>query len=156
MEECFAVRPTQRCSFCHNPFELDERELVLVESGQLRPMRKDPAFLFFIPDHDDENEDELREHAVVEIYHADCLIDKMRGTEWGSNSPAACDLCGVHFRKTRWAFRIKLGRPDFETGIFVPLDDARNATLLCPECIMEGFGEGDSEEGELLLMGARR
>lgn len=156
MEECFVVNPTLRCNFCHEKFELDDRELVLVESGQMRNMRKDPSFLYFYPDHDDDNEEKLRRSAVVEIYHADCLIDRMRGTEWGSNAPLACDLCGFNFRKARWAFRIKLGRQDFETGIFIPLDDPRNQTMLCPNCIMEGFGEGDIEEGELLLMGARR
>lgn len=155
-ETCYVVNPAQRCSFCHHPFSIDdERELVMVESGQMMTSRKDPNWLYFFPDHQNEHDKNLQTRAVLEIYHADCFLDRMRGTEWGSNSPLACDLCELNFRKVRWAFRIKLGRQDFETAIFVPLDDPRNQTILCPECIADGFGEGNTEEG-MLLLGARR
>jgi len=154
---CFVMNPDHSCAFCGEPFGIeDEREFVLVESGQMTPMRKDPHCLRFSADHSSEYDAKLRRHAVLEFYHADCFIDRFLRSEWGANSPTSCDLCGVDFRRVRWAFRVRLGRQDFETGIFVPLEDPRNETILCPECITEGFGEGDTEEGELLLGSVRR
>jgi len=154
--ECFSLNPARRCAFCCETFGVeDEREFVLVESGQMIPMRRDPKHLRFQPDHSNEWDKKLQNHAVLEFYHADCFLDRMRGAEWGSYSPNACDLCEADFRRSRWAFRVRLGRQDFESGIFVPLEDQRNETVLCPGCIFEGFGEGDMEEGELLLGVAR-
>jgi hypothetical protein len=151
-EVIFVINPSFLCSFCSERFGSDgDRELVLVESGQLLTMKKDPRWLWFLPDHNNDREPQLQREAVVEYYHADCFIDKMRGCEWGINAPTHCDLCEKDFRTSRWAFRIRLGHQDAETSCFVPLEDASNEALLCPNCIAEGFGEGCIEEGELLL-----
>lgn len=148
-EDTFAIHPADKCIFCGEEFELDcERELVLLESGEMIPMKKDPGYLRFQPG-------PTAPDGVVEFYHADCFIDRFRRTEWGQNSPLGCDLCDASFKRTKYAFRARLGLHDFETGLFDALDDPRNSTLLCPECLSEGFGEGDIEEGELLL-GVRR
>jgi len=155
-ETIFVINPSFVCPFCGERFGDDEeRELVLIESGQLKPMKRDPDWLVFLSDHDNEHDTKLQKEAVVEYYHADCLIDRMRGCEWGSNAPHACDLCEGSFHRSRWAFRIQLGRYDKETSCFVPIEDVNNEAILCPNCLAEGFGEGDVEEGELLLGIAR-
>jgi hypothetical protein len=151
-ETIYVINPNFHCAFCGERFGCDpDRELIIVESGQMVPLRKDPSWLRFFPDHDNEREPELQDSAVVEYYHAECFIDRMRGCEWGLNAPVACDLCGKDFHRFRWAFRMMLGRQDYETSCFVPMSDTNNEAMLCPSCICEGFGEGDIEEGELLL-----
>jgi hypothetical protein len=89
----------------------------------------------------------------VEVFHADCLIDRVRQREWGSYSPLGCDLCARHFLGDipRWAFRLKLGSVDFQTSFFVAEEASNNEAILCPECLEEELGEGCGEEGRLLL-----
>jgi hypothetical protein len=148
----FTVDPGEPCALCGEEFGF-ERELVLVESGAMEPMRKDPSYVKFVPDHSNEQDLVAMEEATVRLFHADCFIDRVRRREWSSNSPLACDLCCKEFlhQLHRWAFRLQIGSADFETGIFCPEDDARNVAIVCPACLMQELGEGYEDEGELLL-----
>lgn len=133
---CYEVRPYDLCSLCGVEYLVDDQPLLLVESGIMSPMKRDPSFLRFIPDHSRKDDLLLKEEAVIILYHADCLITRVMHAEWESNSPAGCDLCGRRFldEAPRWAFRLKMGESDFETGIFIANDNPNHESILCADC----------------------
>ena len=133
---CYEVRPHDCCSLCGEEYLVDDNPLLLVESGVMEPMKRDPNFLRFKPDHNNEDDLLAMDEAAVILYHADCLITRVMDKDWGSHSPSGCDLCGNRFLDDipRWAFRLRIGSTDFETGIFVADDSANCESIICASC----------------------
>lgn len=140
------------CGFCEEEFGCDY-ELVAVISGQMVPMKKAQGHLFFLPDW--RNPDEyVRRDAIIEFFHLHCFLTRIadRQDVWKPNGGRwECGICPERFHKNRYAFRIEIGKIDFEAGIFDPYQDQRNVGLLCSDCAAYQFGEGDYEEGKKIL-----
>ena len=133
------LHPQLPCAFCGEPYGL-ERELVIVQAGEMRNGPK-TGHPYFSPD--------IRE-PVANWFHLDCFLTRMDFT----NDPTDCDHCALCQRDlydTRWVFRIKIGLIDPNTFDFMPFENDQNVAMLCTDCALDGFGEGDYEEGELLL-----
>lgn len=139
------------CPICGAELVDGDSPLIMVESGRMDPMKRDPNFLKFVPDHSNEDDLLAIEEAMVEVFHAECLVSRARQDGWGRFSPTRCDVCEAQFLEDipRWAFRLRIGGMDFETGIFVPEDAAENVAILCPPCFERQLGEGTLGESML-------
>jgi hypothetical protein len=139
------------CPICGEELMDGDRLLVMVESGQMDTMKRDPNFLKFIPDHSNEEDLMAMEEATVSLLHADCLVSQARQEGWGRFSPTRCDVCEAQFLEDipRWAFRLRIGGFDFDSGAFIPEDAAENVAILCPPCFEFQLGEGRLEESML-------
>lgn len=139
------------CTLCGEHLLGEDRPLIMVESGQMQPMKRDPSFLKFVPDHGNEDDLMAEEDAMVEVFHAECLVSRARQGGWGRFSPTQCDVCEAQFLEDipRWAFRLRIGGVDFETSIFLPEEDPANVAILCPPCFEFQIGEGRLDESML-------
>lgn len=148
---CFEVRPYDCCSLCGEEYLIDDQPLLLVESGTMVPMKKDANFVRFAPDHSNEEDLAAMDEAAVILYHADCLITRIMDKDWGTHSPRGCDLCGEAFLDDipRWAFRLRMGGTDFETGIFVADDAVNCESIICARCFGKEIKVQMGDEGLL-------
>jgi hypothetical protein len=126
----------------------EDRPLIMVESGRMDPMKRDPSFLRFVTDYTNEDDPAAIEEALVDVFHAECLVSRARQGGWGRFSPAQCDVCEAHFLEDipRWAFRLRIGGVDFETAIFSPEEDPANVAILCPPCFEFQIEEGCQDD----------
>jgi hypothetical protein len=133
--------PYENCGICGSPFA--DRELVLVESGQFLPMKKDPNSMRFKTDWK-RPADDRPETAVMRLVHFDrCFITLFdrAGLLWRSDpSPHKCHACGHSFRKDRWAFRYTVGELNADMD-FDPDPEIPFKGILCSKCTMAVFGE---------------
>ena len=143
------LNPNAPCGFCREEYGL-EYELVIVESGRMIQGRKAKDHLFFLPDRSSSERRE-RSEAVVEFFHLHCFLTRV-GNKWKQEiGEWGCGLCEADFWDDPFAFRIRIGRIDFETAIFDPFAHPSNQGLLCSDCTAFNFGEGDIEEGRRIL-----
>lgn len=142
------VDPCECCPLCG--YEFADDPLVLVESGEVRPMRKDPSFLHFLADWRTEAVDS----PVLKIFHFHCFQQLVSGEEWKVDPESwECHTCDHDFRQDRFAFQVLLGNLDGDFQ-FVPDPEVNQQGIMCINCTLDAFGEGDRDEGELLLIGA--
>ena len=140
------VDPDECCAFCGEPF-LDENKLVFIESGYMRPSKRDERFLVFVPDRDTRQEET---QPIIGLFHLHCVQTGF-GLDISWLESKHCGLCPREFRAYERVFHLQKGKIDEDTLVFVPLDQEKSATLLCTYCTYDGFGEGDVEEGRSLL-----
>jgi len=143
----YRVQQEDVCTKCGDYLLREDRPLVIVvESGVMNPMKKDPSFLRFVPDYLNSNIS-IADDAFTDIFHADCLLEHIQGS-WGKFSPAQCDACEDRFLKDvpREAYRLRLGQIDFRTSAFLADDDPSNGAILCPYCFDYHVGDGQTEE----------
>lgn len=131
--------PNLLCSFCGEPYGL-ERELVIVQSGEMKTGRKTNRPYFSA---------EIQDPAAT-WFHLDCFLCRMDFTS-DPTDVEHCALCQCDLHNTRWVFRLRIGLIDPNTFDFMPFEEDQNVAMLCTDCALDGFGEGDYEEGELLL-----
>lgn len=130
-DEPYHIQEDETCSMCGEFLLGDDRPLTMVESGRMDPMKKDPSFLKFTPDSlTDDAED-----ALIEVYHAECIIESAIEGDWGRFSPLQCDSCSKRFLREipKWAFRFRIGGVD-PVGLFVIDKNPANSAILCTEC----------------------
>ena len=139
------LHPDLSCPFCHHAYT-GERELVMVEAGEIQLGRKSrrPVFL--------PREDESGE-LTINWYHLDCYLTRLdfNTSNLPKDSDELCSCCGNSLFESRWVFRIRIGLVDPHNHSFVPFKDDQNLGLLCVDCALDGFGEGNYEEGERVL-----
>jgi len=133
------------CMMCGEPLLGEGSSLVMVESGQMGPMKRDPSFLKFTPDFTNENDLTAMDEAAVNVYHTECLVARAWQGGWGRFSPIRCDFCEKQFLEEleRWAFRLRIGDVDYETAIFMHDENAANVAVFCSRCFkhrVEGGG----------------
>lgn len=140
----------ETCPLCG--FEFAEDPLILVESGSVVRMRKDPTFLHFLADWRLPDR-EQPPGTVLSVFHFHCFQQLAGGEEWKVDpEPWQCHTCDHDFRKERYAFQVTTGNLDRDSK-FVPDPEVNQQGILCSTCTMDVFGEGNRDEGELLLMG---
>jgi hypothetical protein len=141
------------CTLCGEFLLDDDRPLTIVESGRMDPMKRDPSFLKFVPDHLSTDSTVVAE-ALVSVFHTECLLTNVREGSWGRFSPQQCDACERHFLKEipRWAFRLRVGGVGLDEVFIVDLNPA-NLAILCPDCFRIQIGEEEEEEGEFMEEG---
>lgn len=148
MSNQLIISPSDLCTWCQQRLG-EEEELVLVESGQVKPMKKDPQCLMFIPDWKSP-EAHLIVSITVHVFHFQCYYDAMTrlGLEWYDRiSDRYCASCYHDFKNDRWAFRCTVGgigrHLEFEVDINIP-----RPSIMCVPCTTALFGHGDKEEGD--------
>jgi len=134
------LHPELPCSFCGEPYG-EERELVIVQAGEMQIGRKS-GLPGFYPNEKD---------PTTNWFHLDCFLSRMDFTQSEPTSLEQCALCHSSLHNTRWVFRLQIGLIDLNRLTFEPYQNDKNLALLCTDCALDGFGEGDFEEGELLL-----
>ncbi len=141
------IQQNDACTICGGAVLDDGWPMVVVESGKMIPMRRDPSFLRFTPDY---LSDELQvvEDALIDVFHAECLVSCVEG-DWGKFGPQQCDGCEASFLKDipRWAFRLRIGNAPDCSGIFVAAEDPANNAILCPDCFDFYLGNEELYEG---------
>lgn len=90
------------------------------------------------------------ENPAVNWFHLDCFLTRMDFTS-DPTDVEHCALCQCDLHNTRWVFRLQVGLIDPRRNEFAPYEDDRNMAVMCTDCTLDGFGEGDYEEAELLL-----
>lgn len=142
------VDPEENCALCGEPL-LDEHKLVLVESGEMRPMKRDPEFLRFVPDRDRALGSD--EDAILSLFHVHCVLERFDlHLNWGEEASREC-WCEKKFASRSRVYFMQVGSVDLDTLVFVPDGGEKSTGLVCANCAHEGFGEGDLEEGVALL-----
>jgi hypothetical protein len=102
---------------------LGEDTLVLIESGQMLPSKKDNRFLRFHPDWslpaDKWNEPGDPESVLRKVVHFECLRERFNITDktWrGDPQVNECHICDRSFLSCKWAHRYTVG--EIVNGIF--------------------------------------
>jgi hypothetical protein len=143
--------------------KLGEDTLVLIESGQMLPLTKDPNFLKFVPDWKLPNhkwpEPGDPTSIVRRLVHFDCFHERFnqKNVTWKiSPKPNECHICGLDFHKTKWAHRYTIGDLDHDT--FSPDPEFPLRGVVCGFCAnalsKDPVEEEDKEQvtlGQLLL-----
>lgn len=144
------VEPDESCALCGEPL-LEENNLVVIESGEMSRMRRDPRFLTFKPDRNT-NDPDTPNYATTSIFHFHCVMSlaDSRLLDWSDEAARAC-LCERLFRAEQQVYRLTVGTVDEDTLVFVPSNEDKSHRLVCEECIAEILGDGDLEEGMALL-----
>jgi hypothetical protein len=121
------------CCICGEVVLGDGQLIVMVDSGRMVPMKRDPAFLKFASD--SLNDEAQADDIFVDVLHAECLVSCVEA-DWGKFSPQQCDGCEARFLKDtpKWAFRFRVGSAADYSGIFVAGKDPANNAILCPDC----------------------
>lgn len=97
------------------------------------------------------SKDERREkEAVINWFHLECFLRHMKAHK-GDTPLNECAICHADLFQIRYAFRMQVGHIDASNHNFVPLKDNRNLGLICTDCILTGFGNGDYALGEEVL-----
>ena len=106
--ECY-IQQSDTCTICGETALDDGRPIMVVDSGKMEPMRRDPAFLKFTSDKLN-HVTQTTADALVDVFHAECLVSCV-GDDLGKCSPQQCDGCEARFLKDtpKWAFR-QIGR----------------------------------------------
>jgi hypothetical protein len=156
------VRPSFVCSLCSALMESDDpeeptepggTELVVIENGKILPMHKDPNFFVF---HSwaDVPPGELPGGIDVEVsvWHRECFDNVYNEVDDSEHaiSTRHCAMCDQDFDDNPYGNQITLGRIDLEEEVFME-DGSATPMKLCRPCLLKVLGEGDSEEGEVLL-----
>ena len=143
------IDPDDNCALCGEPL-LDENNLVLIESGEMAPMRKDPRFLRFKPDRD--RGPDTPSYGTISLFHVHCVLTRgdARLLDWSEESSKIC-LCERPFRADQQAYALVVGKVDEDILVFVPNDEDKSCRILCEECTADSIGDGDMEEGMALL-----
>jgi hypothetical protein len=118
---------------------LGEETLILIESGQMLPSRKDEKFLRFYPDWTLPGDRWSQPYDVSSVLrravHFDCFVENFNQTDkvWLIDpKPNECHICGLDFRKARWAHRYTLG--DIDQDSFVPDPEMPKRGVVCGFC----------------------
>ena len=121
--------PHALCPTCGLEAGVD-RELVVIEAGELRVSRKKQRMDFCVS-----REPDRRSRLHM---HLDCLLALFDfTTDWGPEDEGHCLLC--HHPLRRWVFRFQIGRIHSESLEFLRLRDDKNFALSCPQCIINLF-----------------
>jgi len=162
MREPLIVRPSFVCSLCSETLESDDpeepsepegTELVVIENGKVLPMHKDPNFFVF---HSwaDVPPDELPEGIDVEVsvWHAQCFNQNYNQVDDTIHAVSTryCAMCDRDFDQDPYGSQITLGKIDLEEEVFAE-DGSATPVKLCRRCLLKVLGEGDPDEGEVLL-----
>lgn len=133
------VQEDDVCTMCEYALLIDDRPLTMIESGRMEPMKKDPSFLKFVPDHSNADPD-IAVDGFVDVLHTECLVNNIMDS-WRRRDPLCCDCCGSRFLKEipRWAFRLRIGGVALD-NTFVADSDPANLAILCPSCFEEAVG----------------
>lgn len=138
--------PNKPCVWCGQ--EVGGEELVLLESGEVRPMVKDPDHLMFVPDW---KKPKRNLNLCINAFHFQCFYTSMTelGMEWGDRTTDRyCSSCTHDFRTPfRHAHRCTIGEIGpgdvFEADIRIP-----RSFLMCTKCVCRVVGGGDEEAGD--------
>lgn len=131
-----------KCVLCgYGMGDEEEREIARVASGQVEVGEKSKMLCFFLGD-----------APTIAHFHFDCLATRMDFSRTGTEMEY-CGQCHTKLQHEPDAFKIELGLMD-DDGNFYPYEDDDNASLLCLECMLDGMGEGNYEEGERILIEA--
>ena len=140
------IDPEELCALCGRKYGGDE--LILLEFGQMLPMRKDPRFLRFQAD-SVLPQKEWAHKVVTHVYHFDCVYALIRLNEISFvSNPSACNcyICGHDFHKDRWAFKLTAGGINlgiFEPDSELPLDGCLG--VICSYCTQNMFDDSEFE-----------
>lgn len=153
--ECY-IQQSDTCTICGETALDDGRPIMVVDSGKMEPMRRDPAFLKFASDRLN-YDTKTSADALVDVFHAECLVECV-GDDWGKCSPQQCDGCEAHFLKDtpKWAFRLRVGNADSFSGTFVANEDSANSAIICPGCFEFYLGNEEIYEGGRATQQRRR
>lgn len=152
--ECY-IQESDTCTICGETSLDDGRPIVIVDSGRMEPMRRDPAFLKFTSDK--LNNIQKVADALVDVVHAECLVACV-GDDWGKCGPQQCDGCEARFLKDtpKWAFRLRVGSANSFSGAFVADENAANSAIICPGCFELYLGDEELYEEGLATQQRRR
>jgi hypothetical protein len=144
------LKHTDTCNWCRD--DLGDEELVLIESGQVKSMKKDPSCLVFSADWILPIELQP-EFTVVFAGHFGCFHSIMNRLNlgWGDRvNDHRCSSCDHHFSTDRWAFRCSIGGisrdQDFDIDIEIP-----RKVVMCAACMAKVFGRGNKNVGDKRL-----
>ncbi len=118
---------------------LGEDTLILIESGQMLPSKRDERFLRFYPDWklpadhwpDPGNPESVLRTAV----HFECFRERFNEADlvWRANPRIdECNVCSLDFHKTRWAHRYTMG--EIIDGDFEPDPEMPRKGIVCGFC----------------------
>lgn len=159
MSKPLIILPSEVCALCGQTFE--NEELVLVESGDVEPMRKDPSCLVFTPDWKKKDAHKIV-NLVVHVHHFQCYYDRMTqlGMGWcDRESDRFCSSCNHDFMPgspnhnpliSRWAYRYSVGGIGRHLYFEVDIDIPRQS-IMCFECTVTVYGEGNKIKGDRRL-----
>jgi len=141
------MKPTDSCQWCKQEFA--KEELVMIESGQVLPMKKDPSKLRFYADWQRPPKEQPLS-VVVKVFHFECFFHTMERLDLGwfiRSEEKLCAACDHRFKDDRWGFQYTVGSVgdggDFEQDISIP-----DRPLMCSRCTSLVFGHGDEEAGD--------
>lgn len=143
---------------------LGEETVILIESGQMLPSKKDNRFLRFHPDWTLPGSRWSSRGDVSsvlrKVVHFDCFVEQFNeaDTVWLANPRQnCCHVCSLDFTKARWAHRYTLGT--IEEDLFVPdpeMPKNRNGIVcgFCAEAIAQSpqTRRPTTEVGQLSLL----
>jgi hypothetical protein len=129
---------TEELCLCGKP--LGDGTLILIESGQMLPSRKDARFLRFYPDWtlpsgrwSDPYEPES---VLYRAIHIECFIEHFNQADvvWRTDPKTnECQVCSLNFETNRWAHRYTPGQ--IERGTFEPdLEMMPRKGIVCCRC----------------------
>lgn len=138
--DTYHLDPQRKCVLCNYELGEDpEREIIRIESGELRVGSKSGRLCFYVDD-----------DSTISFFHCDCILTRMDFTREAQLDH--CGMCQTKLQHELVVFRMMLGT--LEGDEFAPFMEDQNIALLCRECMLESIGEGDYEAGELILVSA--
>jgi len=135
----YRLDPKRKCVLCNYELGDGDREIICIESGELRVGSKSGRLCFFTD-----------EDSTTSFFHCDCVLTRMDFTR--ETQLDHCGMCQNKLQHELVTFRMILGV--IEENRFVPVMEDQNIALLCRECMLESIGEGDYEAGELIMVSA--